>query len=336
MSHGEERKKERLKELGSRIRARREELGLAIEQVSEKTKIRSRYLIAVEEGDDSISPGRTYFRAFLKTYASFLGLDGSKFSAEYQEIVEQSQSGEPRKAAEVKPAPEKDVAAHPAAKTSQAAGPSSPGETSRIPAGTAAQSHKAQAARSRRRPTGAKRRRSGAGWAVIALVLLAAAVYYVLSARPSFIFGPGGQMGEEEAPATTPPSGEVQEPGLPEPAGPVDELPTEPPAPVIAREDPNAEKTIWSVDRTPLELTIKMRGSQESYCWVSVYTDGKYAFERTLVPGEIVELKAESEITIRAGKPWEMDLILNGQEIGPGGELGPVKDLVFRSNLKSE
>jgi hypothetical protein len=55
-----------------------------------------------------------------------------------------------------------------------------------------------------------------------------------------------------------------------------------------------------------------------------------------LTPGEVVDLTADSEITIRAGKPWVMDIILNGQEMGPGGEFGPVKDLVFRVAVTAE
>ena len=79
---------EKLVELGELIRARRENLGLSIEEVQEKTKIRSRYLRAIEAGDDRIPPGKAYFRVFLKSYAEFLGLDGLELSRAYKEIAE--------------------------------------------------------------------------------------------------------------------------------------------------------------------------------------------------------------------------------------------------------
>ncbi|NLC15671.1 MAG: DUF4115 domain-containing protein [Firmicutes bacterium] len=81
-------RREKLVELGEMIRARRENLGLSIEEVQEQTKIRSKYLRAIEAGDDRIPPGQAYFRVFLKSYAEFLGLDGLEFSRAYREIVE--------------------------------------------------------------------------------------------------------------------------------------------------------------------------------------------------------------------------------------------------------
>ncbi len=63
----------KLTELGERIRAQREHLGLSVQEVEEQTKIRSKYLMAIEAGEDKIAPGKAYFRVFLKSYADFLG-----------------------------------------------------------------------------------------------------------------------------------------------------------------------------------------------------------------------------------------------------------------------
>ncbi len=78
----------KLKEMGTQIRQQRERLGMTLEEVRDETKIRVRYLAAVEEGDDSVAPAPAYFRAFLKTYAMFLGLDGLAFSRAYGELNE--------------------------------------------------------------------------------------------------------------------------------------------------------------------------------------------------------------------------------------------------------
>jgi cytoskeleton protein RodZ len=341
LPHGDDWKKERLSELGSRVRARREELGLSIAQVSGKTRIRSKYLIAVEEGDDSISAGRTYFRAFLKTYASFLGLDGSALSAEYQDIIAEAEALQARKTREIrsKPQDERRLQPEPVIKTAPTTetSPSPAAESSTPPYAPTPGTYSAprpHAARPRRRVPGERRRKTSGVWVLLLLLTVAATAYYLATARPASIFGPRAAVDPTGGePVTDPVTDPLEEPDPPEPGN---ETPPEPSAPTVTRDDPNREKTVWSIDRTPLELTLKMRENSDSYCWVSVYTDGKHSFERTLTPGEVVSITAASEISIRAGKPWEMDITLNGQDLGPGGEFGPVKDLAFRSTVTAE
>lgn len=355
MSHGDERderRKERLLELGSRVRARREELGLSVQQVSEKTKIRSKYLIAVEEGDDSVSPGRTYFRAFLKTYASFLGLDGSALSAEYRDIVTEAETAQPGRPRESRPRPQDTARPAPqqGVKTGQGT-VTAPSPDAQRPSRTpAAVSHTTpgqdflaaappstySAPRPRRRRTpGERRRKGGAIWALLAIAVIAAAAYYMVEIRPNSPLDPetiGGREPSEPTGGEPVPGADPEQ----DPGDPGDDPIAEPPKPIVTREDPNQEKTVWSVDRTPIEMELRLHEESDSYCWVSVYVDGEYSFERTLAPGEVVSVTGDSEISIRAGKPWVMDIVINGQEMGPGGEFGPVKDLVVRSTVSPE
>ncbi|PWI58239.1 helix-turn-helix domain-containing protein [Sulfoacidibacillus thermotolerans] len=74
---------EALRELGNYLRQTREARGLTLSDVVEATKIRSRYLLAIEEGDLSIMPGIVYARGFIRSYADYLGLDGAKLTAQY-------------------------------------------------------------------------------------------------------------------------------------------------------------------------------------------------------------------------------------------------------------
>lgn len=85
-------KREVLLRIGREIRERREKLGLSLAQVQEATKIRLKYLQAVEEGNDDIGLGLAYYRAFLKTYATFLGMDGVALSSLYARISGQEAS----------------------------------------------------------------------------------------------------------------------------------------------------------------------------------------------------------------------------------------------------
>ncbi len=62
-------------ELGDQLRQAREARGLTFEQVEEITRIRRRYLQALEEEDYGQLPGEVFVRGFLRNYALALGLD---------------------------------------------------------------------------------------------------------------------------------------------------------------------------------------------------------------------------------------------------------------------
>lgn len=72
--------------IGARLKMRREELGLSLSDVQAATKIRSRYLEALEADEWSAIPGDVYIKGFLRTYANFLGLDGEELVAQYKSL----------------------------------------------------------------------------------------------------------------------------------------------------------------------------------------------------------------------------------------------------------
>jgi cytoskeletal protein RodZ len=61
--------------LGEVLRAAREAKGVDLVRVERETKIRERYLAALEGGDYRDLPGAVYTRGFLRNYAAYLGLD---------------------------------------------------------------------------------------------------------------------------------------------------------------------------------------------------------------------------------------------------------------------
>jgi len=65
---------------------------LDIKDVEEKTKIRAKYLRAMENEDFGLLPGPTFIKSFLRTYAAVLGLDPQllveDFRARYEEVAE--------------------------------------------------------------------------------------------------------------------------------------------------------------------------------------------------------------------------------------------------------
>lgn len=61
--------------IGKLLKQAREEQQLSLAEVERETKIRCRYLQALEEEDFDFLPGTVYVFGFLRNYAAFLGLD---------------------------------------------------------------------------------------------------------------------------------------------------------------------------------------------------------------------------------------------------------------------
>ena len=70
-------------EIGNSLKAARERQDLGFPEIELATKIRAKYIRALEEEDFDALPGDTYVRGFLRTYADFLGLDGEIYVDEY-------------------------------------------------------------------------------------------------------------------------------------------------------------------------------------------------------------------------------------------------------------
>jgi cytoskeleton protein RodZ len=70
-------------DIGSSLRDARTRQGLDFPELEERTKIRPKYLRALEDERFDILPAPTYVRGFLRSYAEALGLDGQPFVDEY-------------------------------------------------------------------------------------------------------------------------------------------------------------------------------------------------------------------------------------------------------------
>ncbi len=70
-------------EIGNTLREARTRQGLDIRECEDATKIRAKYLRAMEEESFEVLPSPAYVRGFLRTYAEFLDLDGRLVLDEY-------------------------------------------------------------------------------------------------------------------------------------------------------------------------------------------------------------------------------------------------------------
>jgi hypothetical protein len=70
-------------EIGNSLREARVRQGLEYPQIELATKIRAKYIHALEDEQFSLLPAHTYVKGFLRTYAEFLGLDGQLYVDEF-------------------------------------------------------------------------------------------------------------------------------------------------------------------------------------------------------------------------------------------------------------
>jgi cytoskeletal protein RodZ len=70
-------------EIGNSLREARLRRGIEIAQAEQVTKIRGKYLRALEDEQFATLPSETYVKGFLRAYAEYLDLDGQLYVDEY-------------------------------------------------------------------------------------------------------------------------------------------------------------------------------------------------------------------------------------------------------------
>jgi len=90
-------------DIGSSLREARLRQELDFPELEERTKIRPKYLRALEDERFDILPAPTYVRGFLRSYAEALGLDGQPFVDEYNSRFTVGEDDAPLRARRVPP-----------------------------------------------------------------------------------------------------------------------------------------------------------------------------------------------------------------------------------------
>jgi cytoskeletal protein RodZ len=70
--------------IGETLREARMRQRIDVQEVETRTKIRAKYIRALENEEFDLLPGPTFVRSFLRTYAEFLGLDSHLLIEEYR------------------------------------------------------------------------------------------------------------------------------------------------------------------------------------------------------------------------------------------------------------
>jgi Helix-turn-helix domain len=71
-------------EIGATLREARMRERIDVSEIEAQTKIRAKYLRALENEEWDLLPGPTFVKSFLRTYATALGLDGKALVEEYR------------------------------------------------------------------------------------------------------------------------------------------------------------------------------------------------------------------------------------------------------------
>lgn len=89
-------------EIGNSLREARIRQHLDFPEIEQATKIRGKYLRALEDEQFDVLPAQTYVKGFLRSYAEYLGLDGQLYVDEYNSrfvVGEEEAPARPRRSA---------------------------------------------------------------------------------------------------------------------------------------------------------------------------------------------------------------------------------------------
>ena len=76
-----------MKNIGLKLKEKREENGLSIEEVAEDLKMRPSQITSIEEGKKDDFKDIFYLKYFIRDYAKYLGLDSEKIIDEFNEYL---------------------------------------------------------------------------------------------------------------------------------------------------------------------------------------------------------------------------------------------------------
>jgi hypothetical protein len=96
-------------EIGNSLREARLRQTLDFPEIEQATKIRAKYLRALEDEQFDLLPAQTYVKGFLRSYAEYLGLDGQLYVDEYNSRFVVGEEESPARPRRVAPAPSRGV-----------------------------------------------------------------------------------------------------------------------------------------------------------------------------------------------------------------------------------
>ena len=296
-------------DMGESLRMAREQQGLSLEVISQRTKINTEKLRAIEENDIQKLPSGIFLRGFLRAYAHEVGLDVEDTVNRYLAQFESEAS-----------IVEDDTPYAPVEET-----PAEISDTQRIEESL----------------------REMSMWGVVAIVVLSLGLLAYMTLRSPGV-SPAPTVARVEAPAVAPPpafAGLVPTAPLP----PDDAVPQPPPSDIASAVTPlpPAASAAATAAPTPvptttppsvpeetgtagvqepsvaqssntIELTIETVGP----CWVEAIVDGQTVIYAMMQEGERQRIERGNDVVLRVGDPAAFTYSINGVPGKPIGQPG--------------
>ncbi len=299
------------------LKALRESRGLTIEAIYNATKVRPAFLEAIENGNYEVLPERIYSEAFIKSYATQIGINPEDILARYRKFLKVPEPGKvsdkkSEKKAEKRRDEGKPQAASPELKT-QEPGPAAPVLKSPV--------------------HGQKRRfsRVAVSLSLTVLVIFGGFLYFLLSDDAS---GPEVLMKAEKpaAPATaaTAPTDTKDVKPAETPQQTVDQ-----PGTNVAQPAP-ADQSAPAADMKPAAAASnKLVIHANELTWISVTEDGGPPYQIMLRPGDNLE-RIAGKFMPDIGNAGGIVINLNGTDMGVPGRSGQVVHLILPQEQPGE
>jgi cytoskeleton protein RodZ len=327
-----------MESLGQWLRQEREARNISVEEIASATKIGSRYLEALEADRLDRMPGGFFIKGIIRNYARAVGLDPDEVLGRYKAaglLSEPDRGLNPVPKPSSVPVPQIELApvVPPAAVPDLPAAPAVPSEPAPPPVEEAAPSLLIEEApKPERSPVSRKQILAWAGRA-LAVVLVLAVFYVLLSPRrprPSQT----QPQSKPEAVATQSvlPPAQKSEPrsatALPPPEpGPAPESKTAvEPAPKT--EAPPVVEDVWK------GVTIEIIFQADT--WIQVYADGNLKISGAFPAGATARAQADEKVLIQTYNAGGFTFRLNGKPAKPLGRAGQfLSDVIITpENLK--
>ena len=288
-----------MNDFGGKLRQARERRGVSLRQIASSTKISVGALEALERNDVSKLPGGIFSRAFVRSYATEVGLDPDETVREFLERFH----GEG-------PAP----ATTPAARAAHH--PVQPGREG--PARHASPADDESGFESQQRMASVLLK-----LLIVSLPLAGIILYLTL--------GRGGAAGPDGSTAGAAAPGAQQEAPAAEPtAAPQDEPPARPPPASPAPPTPRASVEAAAPSATapaaiPADQPLVLELHPTGPCWISLTVDGQRVMSRLMQPGEKEVRRIRDTAVIEVGDAGAFAFSVNGRPGRPLGQTGQVK-----------
>jgi cytoskeleton protein RodZ len=295
-------------DVGETLRMAREQQGLSLDVISQRTKIGTEKLRAIEENDIQRLPSGIFLRGFVRAYAREVGLDAedtvNRYIAQFESQASIVEDDTPYALAEETPA---EIS-----------------ETQRIEESL----------------------REMSMWGVVVVVVLSLGLLAYMTLRSPSV-SPAATVARAEAPAVAPPpafasmvptvplppADAVPSP-LPSesasaatPLAPQNATPVAPPTtPVATATRSTPEETGTAGVQEPavvqssntIELTIETVGP----CWVEAIVDGQTVIYAMMQEGERQKIERGNDVVLRVGDPAAFTYSINGVPGKPIGQPG--------------